>query len=767
MADNGLPAGFEIVDVPKPPKSAKALSGLPAGFEVASTPKEPGTFAKVADIFTGNLRTEFPDAPEFGADYLTYGGKADGSRTERPTWGDIGQSLLTSVKGMPTRIAQDLNLMERPQADAQAQGPDLGDLSAVARSGITSDPDAHLDIIKMNFPGIETRKDSHGNIMVRPQGYADFAYLNKPGVSTRDVDEFGTQTLATLPFLGTAGAGNTVAQRLATGAGLTAAGEGFRQTLEQAAGSEQGYSPGNIALAGTLGGVTAPGVASTAADLVKSGYQRITEPTRELIKGLANPSALAEKRVAQKLLEDTDSVLGPMSPNYSGKLGAAPTADELGELAAGRLKDPASVGVEGLGPDARLFDIMGEPGRDLARWSANVSSRGRQTMQDVVNPRFEAQADRTISFVRDLADHPLTARQSAADLEKTRHMLASSKYRDAFDAGSGGLSTPALEKLMQESPTVAAAGKEAIRRLSDLNAAGLMHGPDVYGANGLPTLELWDMTKRVIDGYIKKAERNKDMQEVFRLGSIREKLIDELDTQVPKYGAARGTAEKFFNAEDALDAGAKFASPGARYSNDEVRDLVSKMSPNDRALFERGYVDRLVAEVHEAGDRKNIVAMFRTPAISERLEIALGPDKADKLTSFLRTEHALDFIRGAFGNSTTARQLAQMGIGATGGAALAGLTSGSTDPATLLKGVLIGGFVKGAHGRARMVLDSRVGEEVAKLLVSKDPEVFKRGMKLLDQLPEMRKNLERFSDMIPAPARNVATQAAIRQSQGD
>lgn len=772
MAGPALPEGFEIVT---PPARGAPAGGsqLPPGFEIVEKPKEPGMFAKIADVFTGSLSTQYPDMPEFGAGYLVNGarnGPPGAAPAEQPgalaTFARTVGEDVSNLAGMVTNRQQ--TLADRSARDAAAAAdtslPDVSSLPAVARTGITSDTDAHLDMLRGIYPGLEARKDSHGNVMVRPPGYKDFAYINKPGVSARDIDELGTQTLATAPFLGTAGAGKTVGQRLATGAGMMAAGEGFRQTLEQAAGSEQGYSPGQMAITGVLGGALAPGVASEAVDLAKRGYQAVTAPTRELISGLANPADLAAKRVTQAMIEETPGVFGPMSPNYSGRVGAKPTGDQLAEEAAKRLKDPGTVGVEGLGPDARLFDVMGESGRDLARVSANFSSKGRQTMQEVVNPRFEAQSERTINFIRDLADHPITARKSAEELEKTRHMITAKKYEGAFDQGAGGLSSPILDKLTTESPTLKEAGKEAIKRLSDLNAAGLMRTA-AYGTNGQPTLELWDMTKRVIDGFVKKAERNKDTQEVFRLNSIKSHLTDELDRLVPSYGKARGTAEKFFDAEDALDAGTKFASAG-RYRNEEVRDVVGKMSPNEKALFERGYIDRVIAEVHEMGERRNVVPYFRTPGMHERMEIALGPDKAEKLTAYLKTEHALDFIRGAFGNSTTARQLAQMGLGGVGGAGImSAFNGGSTDPATILKGVLIGATVKGAHGRAKAVLDSRLGEEVAKLLVSKDPAVFKRGMAMMDAVPQLRRNLEAFEAQIPIGARNVAAQAGARATE--
>lgn len=698
-------------------------------------PKRPSTWERVKDAFTGNLRTEYPDAPEFM------------------------QAAIAAGNMTPEDIAANRE---------PAWTPD-----GVMRSAITSDPKAALDILSKEIPGLEVKKDKHGNLMLKTPHMSEFAYLNKPGISSRDIDELGTQLLATLPFLG-AGAGKTVSQRAVSGMVGMAAGEAGRQTLEQAAGSEQGYSGKDIAIAGGLGAIAAPGVATSVVGGAKDLADKALNPTRDLVRGLRDPGALADKKITEAFVSGSQpKTLGPMAPNAADRP-AIGTAEELKQRGTALLDAPANTGMTGMaGPVAKetvLGDIGGEKTRDLARWAANVSGDARQTMQEVVHPRFEAQADRVMSTLRELGGNSPTARMTEESLTRLRHQRASKQYATSFDEGAGGVLSPQLAAMYNESPTFQKAARKAWENMQDLNTVGMVRtGMEAPG--GKPTLEMWDQIKRVLDDMAGKAEKAGPggARELEHLNKLRGALRDELDTLVPSYKAARSTAEHYFDAADALEAGQKFASPLGMYKNEEARDAVRKLTKFDRDLFERGFIDRTLAEIHEQGLRKDVVAKFRTPAMQERLEIALGPDKAEKFATMLEAERTVDFLRGAFGNSTTARQLAQMmGQGAVFGGAgglVGAVTSG--DPMGALVGALTGmGVRRGAAAMGRQ-LDIAVAEEVAKRLMSRDVEVYARGIKMLQANPTMRENLMKFGEKIPTYARNLGVEATARDARND
>jgi hypothetical protein len=97
-------------------------------------------------------------------------------------------------------------------------------------------------------------------------------------------------------------------------------------------------------------------------------------------------------------------------------------------------------------------------------------------------------------------------------------------------------------------------------------------------------------------------------------------------------------------------------------------------------------------------------------------------------------EGIVNQARQALGNSTTARQLNEMGL--AGGAGVAGAyesLKGVLNPAYLLAGA----FVLGGKHAARAV-DEKVAVKVAEMLLSHDPAELARGYKIISQNPVMR-----------------------------
>ena len=737
MADN-LPAGFTL-DPATPAQQRPATdSGLPAGFTLDPAPPRPGFIERAKDLFTGHLRTEYPDAPEFNQQAMQLTPEQKAGTAALPEWGS-------------------------PE---------------VMRSAITSDPKAAWDILSRSIPGLEGKTDKFGNLMLRAPGQKDWAYLNKPGFSERDVDELGTQTLATLPFLGTAGAGKTVGTRIATGGGSMAAGEAFRQTLEQAAGSDQGYKPTDIAVQAGLGAVTAPGVLPAAGNAIKEGFQYVTNPMRNVARGLTEKGSaeIAERKVADAFQQ------GAQKPHMleNDYAGYNPTGAPVGSPAEAEararvlLRDPALTAVEDVGAAeaTRVGDIGGEPTRALARWASNISPTARQRLEQVTNDRYQGQADRMMDLLRDdLATSPMTRKMSSEQIEKMADTVNELRYAGTFKDGNYGLASPQLDRIMQ-SATVQDALKEATKRLSDLNVSGRMRtsafGAPKGGGDNVPTLELWDQAKRVIDAKAKMALKNGDDANAMRFGTLSQAIRNELDALVPSYRDARGTAESFFKGSNALDAGHKFASWQGRHSNEEAAAAVKLMNPNERELFARGFIDWWAKELPELRLRTNITDLFSTPAMAERFEIALGSDRAEMFLAHILTESVNDRLRKAFGNSTTARQLAEMGLIGTGASGVAGGVLGAlqtNDPVGALAGVMMGVTARSGVKAASARANAQVAEQVARLLTSQDPTAVSKGLNILRQQPTMRENMVNFLERTtPAEARNIARGTAIREA---
>src|SRR5690606_34619885 len=122
-------------------------------------------------------------------------------------------------------------------------------------------------------------------------------------------------------------------------------------------------------------------------------------------------------------------------------------------------------------------------------------------------------------------------------------------------------------------------------------------------------------------------------------------------------------------AEDAVAAGrSAWSSPRAI---DESTEAFKRLSQADKEDFGIGLVSQIMDDIRGANNRVNLMRHFDTPARKELLEMALGPAKARQMEAFVRVEDIMDRARGALGNSTAARQLAEMGLAG-------GVGSGST-----------------------------------------------------------------------------------------
>lgn len=134
------------------------------------------------------------------------------------------------------------------------------------------------------------------------------------------------------------------------------------------------------------------------------------------------------------------------------------------------------------------------------------------------------------------------------------------------------------------------------------------------------------------------------------------------------------------------------------------------------------------------------------------MEMVFGPQKMKEIEAYVRVEEIVDRLRGSLGNSTTARQLVELGLGAGAGGYI---TGGDW------KGMLAGaGAAKGARYIAQSA-NNKTMEPMAKLLVSDDPKALQQAIEHASKMPAFMKILENFSNGLAAPARG----GAIMQGQ--
>lgn len=440
----------------------------------------------------------------------------------------------------------------------------------------------------------------------------------------------------------------------------------------------------------------------------------------------------------------------------------APEAEATRRVAAALARDgvtdPAAAlrTMQAQGAPAVVGDVGGETTRALARSAANLSPEGRGILNEATADRFAGQGDRITDLLRSLG--PSAAGKTLDELQAAARAANRPAYGRAYMQGGRGIWTPDLEGLAQ-APAVqdairsviktganktVADGMPPVRNPFTTDAAGnLTLARQADGSIARPNLQFWDYVQRELRGRAGEAARagNKDLAGDFN--NLRRAIVERLDEAVPAFREARSGAAQAFQAEDALEAGQKFVT--SRMANDEARKALGKMNEAERDLFAEGFRTDLIAKVRETGDGRDVVkAIFGSAAARERVSIALGARQAASLEATLATETAMLRLQAAVGgNSSTARQLAEMGLaGAVGGAA--GYSEGGS--AGALTGMTAGAIAANALRRGKVKLDAGLAKKIAEMLASDDPAQLKRVAQMGMKSPAVLKLLGGIAD---------------------
>jgi hypothetical protein len=132
--------------------------------------------------------------------------------------------------------------------------------------------------------------------------------------------------------------------------------------------------------------------------------------------------------------------------------------------------------------------------------------------------------------------------------------------------------------------------------------------------------------------------------------------------------------------------------------------------------------------------------------------MALGEEKASKLKAYLDVESAMDAMRKAVqGNSTTARQLATLGVAGGLGGAIDYLHGGSFT-AGAITGAALGHLAR--HGKIK--IDQRIAHSVGRMLSSSNPEDYKKLLALTQKSKRVQDAVHAFTPRAVAAILPVA-----------
>lgn len=538
--------------------------------------------------------------------------------------------------------------------------------------------------------------------------------INKTGEEQHPVASIaGNVGGAVLLPVGAAARGASLGQRVAQGMGV---GAGFGALA--GAGEGEGASDTLIKtgagglIGGAVGGAAVPVL--SVVEAAGRGIAKAASPVVTNVRGLLNRDAEAARRIE----------LNRQADARTGKPG---------------MTDAEFDAAKAQGLPVVNADRGGENVQALARSAANTSPEGRTALETVTSERYKSQSPRTAQYLKETFDFPepgpaLDRLQEAARREN------GPAYRKAYAEGAN---LPFDEGLLQlsQAPVVQDAIRKAMITAKN-EAAKLdlpppknpfrfdedgrlrpMANPD--GSMMRPNLQFWDIVKRNLDKT--GSPEAKDWARVLR---------EHLDDLVPSYKDARSGAAKFFGAEDALEAGAKYATMSGRdaMSIAEAHKGLSKMGPADRKLFQTGFVSNLIAKIEDLKDGQDIVKqIFNSEFARGQVKRVLGENRAAELEARLTTERAMNGIKNAVqGNSTTVRQWIERGLagGATG---LGGVGAYDSDPQKIGVAALVGALTAGSRH-----IDTKVARRVAEMLASDNPEILKAGTSIVAKSKALR-----------------------------
>lgn len=520
------------------------------------------------------------------------------------------------------------------------------------------------------------------------------------------------------------GGGSLLTRSLASG--MTGGGIGAADTAARGGSAEEVV---NSALVSGALGVAAPGVG----DALGAGLTGLFNWARPALNAVRKPTDEAARRVGTAL--NRDIAADP-----------AQVMSATDEAVARSMRVPVM-----------NVDRGGETTRALARSVANNSPEARSAIEKAATERFATQGDRATDFVKRIAGgsvDDLAFQDAVSNAARAANQPA---YRRAMSSPKAqAMWTPEFEQLMQAPAIQKAATDATTRGANRATAEGfapvrnpfetvngkltLRRNPD--GSSAKPNLAFWDQVKRNLDGQIGTAKRAGDDTLAGDLTALKRKLVGTLDTAVPEYSMARRGAATFFDAEDALEAGRKFARQPR--SIPEAKRAHAGFSSAEKAAFSTGFASEMIDAIKSTRDGVNVVnKIFKSQAAREQVELVFGPQKAKAMEAYLRVETLADRLRGAMGNSTTARQLMELGLGAGGGLAIGGDWQSMAIGAVAAKGAR----VLGQRADARMM------QEIAKLLTSDDPQALAKATAQAAKSPAFMRTLEKMGDMLGATVR--------------
>lgn len=415
----------------------------------------------------------------------------------------------------------------------------------------------------------------------------------------------------------------------------------------------------------------------------------------------------------------------------------------------------------GLGPDAALVDALGVQGQALARSAANSSPEARSILTDFSEGRMAGQNDRVLAQMERAAGLPAGSRMSVDDLKEAAYARVAPEIDAAYrEAREAGFDIPVDDfQAIFASPMGREELKEAFKAARNRAAVGDMGAQSRLG--------ILDQLKRRFDARARTADRagdNDKANQARQLArAVRERLdallegpppsnfmLDGSGTQLARsnpYARARQLRQDAYRTEEAFDLGAEL---GRRRVPIDGPTRARAADERNRQAVAQGYVATQAANLLNNPATPGVVRGFEPRLKREAMRAALGEGAVPVERQLAREKVFGTTHREITGGSTTARQLAEMGVAGTAGAGL-GLYNGG-DVTSMGLGAMAGVAARKLGGKAvgslRAANEAAVAPKVAQFLVANGLPPTQQGALVVMRDPQLRRALARALGLI-------------------
>ncbi len=510
---------------------------------------------------------------------------------------------------------------------------------------------------------------------------------------------------------------------------------------------------GDIAgLGGTLGPLVGPAVGATVRGLGTAG-----EKIGDAFQSVFHPQGAADKTVGKAIAGDLAA-----GQHMTGE-----------DLATARQTQQPMINADVFGDKTKGLLQKALPADPVAMDAVQASLAERAALG--------AKKDRAGQFFNDITGGN-TNFQLAQEAVNTGRVGTNNAAYDAAKAAApaAGIWTPRIAEMLAVpdsalrdaiAMTTRTGADEAVAK----GTAATVRNPFRFNSNGTyalvkgaaPSLDFWDHVQRNL-GTLGAAAKGYNASNIF---AAQKALNAELDNVVPLFQTARQGAAKFFDANDALEAGQKFAMSNA--DPNVAAAAVTKFSPQEQKLFGVGGVSKIMNVLDQAGSPATVDRLLDPGGkAAKQLDVMLtGWPKyvRDQVPSFMRVQQALQdtskFVKAASATKL-ARQLgqagAQSGVGGIAGGLAGGVTGGSINPLDWDFGRVGKGAVMGAAAAAGVKLlgsavNKNVLSRVANMLASNDPTEIKNAIAYATKNPQAHEALR----VIAHGAHSLTQQAVV------